>query len=234
MKALSTLKSAIDQRSFVGIIALVLLTPVLQPQLAFAAALQTLEQPTAQIFEIKVTDSSLLDSTPKPNEVQNSLNIQSLADNDPLVIKLKQYLKSNDSPLGEYAPEIVKQPQWQRALAISYVESHMGRDCFNNNCSGMGGAPGTKSWRKYATKLDWFIDLNTLLEKPAYKDIHNTFQKMRGFYVYPGSANWVNGATKKYNELMALTTDAENESRTLAQSHNTELATLVTFAETTN
>src|SRR5947207_1645205 len=195
MKALFSLKSAIGQSPKIGIIALVLLTPVIFPRLAFAAEQQTLGQQN-QIFEIKITDSAQLNQSPK----QNSLSIKDVADNDPLIVNLKQYLEDNDSPLGEFASEMVKQPQWQRALAISYVESHMGRDCYNNNCSGMGGAPGTPTWHKYATKLDWFIDLNNLLEKPVYKDIHNTFQKMKGFYVQPGSAAWVNGATKKYND----------------------------------
>ncbi len=165
---------------------------------------------------------------------QNSLTIQTVQENDPLVVNLKQFLKDNDSPLGEYASEIIKQPQWQRALAISYVESHMGRNCFDNNCSGIGVKPGHPSWRKYTTKLDWFIDLNTLLEKPIYKEKYTTFKKMRGIYVNPGSDNWVNGAQQKYNQLMALTEKSENEARALAQTHTSEIALLSTFPETTN
>lgn len=237
MKALLTLKSAIDQSSFVGIIALILLTPMLQPQLALAAALQTAEQQPAKIFEIKVTDSSLLDPAPKSNITQSSLAIQTVEDNDPLVIKLKKFLDDNDSPLGVYAPEMIKEPQWPRALAISYVESHMGRDCYDNNCSGIGVKPGHPLWRKYNTKLDWFIDLNKLLEKPIYKEKYTTFKKMKGVYVYPGSNSWVYGAEQKYNQIMALITEAENESRAMAQKaqyRNMELAALPTFSETTN
>lgn len=237
MKALSTLRSAIDQSSYIGIIALVSLFPVILPHMALAAELQTSGQPTALVFEIKVSDPSILDQTPKPKNIPNSLSIQTISDNDPLVIKLKQYLAENDSPLGEYADKIVLQPQWQRALAVSYVESHMGRDCFNNNCSGIGVKPGHSSWRKYPTKLDWFIDLNNLLEKPIYKDKYNTFKKMKGVYVQPGSAAWVNGAEKKYGELMALTAEADAESRQLAESqqkHIVEIAALSTFSENTN
>ena len=229
MKALTTLKSAINQSTYLGIAALVSLIPVITPHLAFAAE-QTSGQPTAQIFEI--TDPSALDQSPKQNN--NSLSIQTVSDNDPLVIKLRAYLVANGSPLDIYAPEIVKQPQWQRALAISFVESNMGKYCFNNNCSGMGGAPGTPSWRKYETKLDWFIDLINLLEKPIYKEKYTTFKQMKGIYVYPGSDSWVYGSQKKYNELMDLTAQAETESRTLAQSHQTELATLTTFDQNNN
>src|SRR5438132_1564659 len=120
MNALSNFKSAIGQSSHVGIIALISLIPVIVPHLALAAELQTSSKQN-QIFEIKVSDPNITDQTPKPND-QNLLTIQTIQDNDPLVIALKQFLNDNDSPLGEYAPEIVKQPQWQRALAISYVE----------------------------------------------------------------------------------------------------------------
>jgi hypothetical protein len=78
MKALLTLKSAIDQSSFVGIIALALLTPVLFPQLASAAALQTSEQSSAQVFEINVADLSSLSSTPKQNNIQNSVSLNDI------------------------------------------------------------------------------------------------------------------------------------------------------------
>ena len=232
MKALTTLKSAINQSPVFGIMALVMLVPVIYPHYALAAEQQTSGQ-SAQIFEIKITDLSLLSQTPKLNP-QNSLSMQAIENNDPLVISLKQYLEDNDSPLGEYAAEIVKQPQWQRALAISYVESHMGRNCYDNNCSGIGVKPGHPSWRKYATKLDWFIDLNKLLEKPIYKEKYTTFQKMKGVYVQPGSAAWVNGATKKYTDLMAITTQAELDRRELAQIHIDNITALATFPENLN
>ena len=105
---------------------------------------------------------------------------------------------------------------------------------FDNNCSGIGVKPGHPSWRKYKTKLDWFIDLNNLLEKPIYKEKYTTFKKMRGVYVQPGSDNWVNGATKKYNDFMAITTQAEIDRQALAQSHIDAITALVTFPENIN
>lgn len=233
MKALSTLRSAINQSSNFGIIALVMLIPVIMPQFALAAELQTAGQSKAKIFEIKIADSSLIDSTKKTSE-NNSLSIETVGENDPLVIKLKEFLDKYDSPLGEYSTEIIKQPQWQRALAVSYVESHMGKYCFDNNCSGIGVKPGHPSWRKYKTKLDWFIDLNNLLEKPIYKEKYTTFAKMKGVYVQPGSQNWVNGAQKKYNELMEITEQAEVQRQELAQKHAVIITALATFPETTN
>ncbi len=128
-----------------------------------------------------------------------------------LAPKVKAYLESKGSPLAVYADEIVKQPQWQRALAISYVESNFGKRCADNNCSGIGGAPSMKSWRKYPTKLDWFKDLSALLEKPTYKVKYTNCNSMKGVYVVPGSATWVNGCNKISNELIALTSRADNE-----------------------
>ncbi len=233
MKALTTLKSSIDKGSHFGILALISLLPVLVPAHALAAELKT-SGTQNQVFEIKVENPNLEVLTPKLNNNQNILTIDTLAENDPLVIKLKQYLADNNSPLGEYAPEMVKLPQWQRALAISYVESHMGKYCANNNCSGIGGAPGTPTWRKYATKLDWFTDLTDLLEKPMYKEKFDTFKKMRGVYVQPGSLAWVSGAQRKYDELMELSLNAEIERQGLALQQSQIASTIGTFSEVAN
>src|SRR5476649_1910386 len=118
MKALLTLKSAIDQSSFVGIIALVLLTPVLFPQLASAAQLQTSEQPSAQVFEIKVTDSGLLDSAPNQNNSQNSITVNDIQQLDPLTVNLQAYLQDNNSPLQGYVPQLLEHENWPTIVAI--------------------------------------------------------------------------------------------------------------------
>lgn len=229
MKALLFLKSTLNKSSNIGIIALISLVPQLTPHIALA---QDLGQPTAKIFEINVSDSSLLSQSPKQNE--NSLSIETVTENDPLVVNLTAYLKKHNSPLEPYASEMVKQPQWQRALAISWVESNFCKRHADNNCSGIGVAPGHKSWRKYPTHLEWFKDMAKLMEKPIYKEKYTTFKKMRGVYVQPGSDNWVNGAQKKFNELNQLTLDSENQTRELAQKHFVEIASLYTFTDSTN
>src|ERR1039458_8914741 len=121
MKALLTLRYAINQSSSVGIIALVLLTPFIQPGLVSAAALQTSEQSTAQVFEIKVADSSLLDSTPKQNDVQNSITFSDIQATDPLTVNLQAYLQDNNSPLQGYTKELLAEGNWKTILAISFV-----------------------------------------------------------------------------------------------------------------
>ncbi len=160
----------------------------------------------------------------KTEAEEKSLAIETVIANDPLVNNLKLYLEKHRSPLAEFAGEMVKQPQWQRALAISWVESNFCKRHMDNNCSGIGVAPGHKLWRKYETHLDWFKDMSALMEKPIYKEKYTTFQKMKGVYVQPGSANWVNGAQKKYNELMKLTEDSEIQKITQIQQKNTLVA----------
>jgi hypothetical protein len=188
------------------------LTVVMYPH-SVAAAYAASSANTSLVFEINSKANTEL------NQNISLASYQDLVANDPLVKNLKTYLEKHNSPLAEYAPQIVLLPQWQRALAISWVESNFGRFCHSNNCSGIGGAPGMKSWRTYATKLDWFEDMTALLEKPIYKEKYTSCTTMKGVYVVPGSANWVNGCTKKSQELMALTVQSEQER--IALVHNT-------------
>ena len=197
------------------------------PEVSMAASLQN-EGQNQLVFEVKNLNSN---SNLQSGSV--GLRLADVAQNDPLVNNLKLYLAKHSSPLSEYSDQIILQPQWQRALAISYVESHFGRFCHSNNCSGIGGAPGMRTWRKYTDKLQWFKDMAQLMEKPIYKDKYNTFQKMKGVYVQPGTANWVNGATKKYDELMKLTEESETQRIALAQK-NTETLALATFPDNSN
>lgn len=208
MKALFTLKSAINQSTIFGFSALIALIPAIYPEVALGHTQQTSGRTDALVFEIKDLSKLTADNS---DQNQNLLTVEQLKNSDPLTIRLKAYLEKHKSPLAEYAAEIPHNPQWQRALAVSWVESNFGRFCADNNCSGIGVAPGHKSWRKYTTKLDWFKDMSKLMETPRYKEKFTTFEKMRGVYVQPGSDAWVFGAKKKYAELMALTTEAEKE-----------------------
>jgi hypothetical protein len=197
MKALFTLKSAINQPTVFATIALISLISVIYPGIGKAEySLQTTGQNTkALVFEIK--------NQPKI-QTQSSLSIQTIANQDPLPPLLQKYLADHNSPLAPYAADMVQLPNWKMALSISFVESNMCIHQVDNNCSGMGGAPGSKTWRKYATQLDWFTDLNNLLNKPIYADKYNTFEKMKGVYVQPGSPAWVHGAEKIYAQLSDL------------------------------
>jgi hypothetical protein len=199
-----------------SIIALSLVGWVLPSNSAFALSETEAEQnqPNLEVKNLNL----------KTETADKSLTLDAVIANDPLVNNLKLYLEKHRSPLAEFAGEIIKQPQWQRALAISWVESNFCKRHMDNNCSGIGVAPGHKLWRKYETHLDWFKDMSALMEKPIYKEKYTTFQKMRGVYVQPGSANWVNGAQKKYNELIKLTQESEVQKITQISQKNNLLA----------
>ena len=235
MKAQFTLGSSIDRNAVIAAITLVSLAFWIYPEASFGAGLhQTSEtsepKQSALVFEIKNPETVIQ----KSQTNTNLITFDEIVKTDPLVPKLQAYLESKDSPLAEYAAEIVQQPQWKRSLAISFVESNFGKYCANNNCSGIGVAPGHASWRKYETKLDWFKDMSKLMETPRYKERFTTYKTMRGIYVYPGSARWVYGAEKVDAELTKMETEANelriaslpNTNVTSASMQNIELATL--------
>ncbi len=221
MKALLTLRSGLSKGLVIA--SMVSLVSLVYPEIVLATNTQAAGENTALVFEVK-------DPIQNPKINQNSITFEEVVQNDPLVKKLRAYLENLNSPLAPYAGEIVQQPQWQRALAISWVESNMCIHHVDNNCSGIGVAPGHPSWRKYETQLDWFKDMAQLLEKPLYKEQLTTFKQMKGVYVQPGSWNWVYGAQSKYNDLMAMTNETEQE-RKLAALQIPLKAALATFPE---
>ena len=200
---------------------MVSLVSVIYPEIGKAAySLQANSQnSTALVFEIK---NQLVFQN------QGSFTLQNLESNDPLTTLVQNYLDDHNSPLSAYAGQIVQLPNWKKALAISYVESNMGIHCVDNNCSGIGGAPGTKTWRKYNTKLDWFKDLDQLLSQARYTEKYTTCQKMNGYYVQPGSPSWVYGCEKVYSEL----TDLEEQAQ--AQVSVAHTSTQLALADTYN
>ena len=112
--------------------------------------------------------------------------------------KLKQYLEEKKSPFAEIVGTIAELKHWKMVLAISNSESSLGKNCYTNNCSGIGVEPGHPYWREYATKADWAKDMDKLIEK-RYKDW--TLEEMNGVYNHPGSANWIMASKQILEEL---------------------------------
>lgn len=204
MKAPFSLSSAIEK--VVVILAFFPVVFMVYPEFAAAAYTAQNSGEKALVFEISSKPTQKLLTYNELAQYHSRTDINTI-----LAPKVKAYLESKGSPLAPYANEIVKQPQWQRALAISYVESNFGKRCADNNCSGIGVHPSHPSWRRYPTKLDWFKDMSALLEKPIYKERYTNCKAMMGVYVVPGSPRWLNGCNTVSNELLAITTQAENE-----------------------
>lgn len=219
MKALLTLKTAINHSSLVSLVALIILAPLLYP----AAAAQASGE-SAVVFKI---NSHL--------QNQNSITYSQLASSDPLVVKLTEYLEDKQSPLAEYSAEIVTYTNWKRALAISLVESNMcrftpkyalnGKTMESYNCSGIGG----DSFRKYESYMDWFADMDALLSKPNY--VNRPIEKFIGYYVVPGSNNWKYGVKKTEAELTEIQEQANQERIALLTHQQVAIATPVTNAQ---
>lgn len=213
MKAPLNLNSAVQK--VLAILAFVPLTFLVYPEFAVAAHTAQNQGDKALVFEISSNQTQKLLTYSELAQYHAKSDVSTY-----LAPKVKAYLESKGSPLAQYADEIVKQPQWQRALAISYVESNFGKRCADNNCSGIGVSPSHKSWRRYPTKLDWFKDMSAILEKPIYKERYVNCNQMRGVYVVPGSARWVNGCNAISNELLAITAQAEAEKVAFIQNYN--------------
>ncbi len=176
-------------------------------------SLQAQNGKMAQVFD--------LNSKPNKKLVQDSL-VQtsiSLADivtpADLLAPKIQEYLHSKGSPLAQIDPNwILTQNNSFRAIAISFVESNMckrtpkrlvaGRVVESYNCSGIANGK-----RVYNSYQEWFEDMNNLLNKPAY--VNRPIEKFLGFYVVPGSSNWLNGVKKVEGDLRHLELEAQRE-----------------------
>lgn len=113
--------------------------------------------------------------------------------------KLKEYLEERNSPFAtdDQALQAFAESQNMKLMvAISFVESTFGKNCYYYNCSGIGGAP--PNLRRYDSYAEWIYDFDNLLEE-SYKDLAP--EQFIGFYVQPGSPNWLYGVKQVLQEL---------------------------------
>ncbi len=113
--------------------------------------------------------------------------------------KLKAYLISKNSPFADDEATInafAQSKNMKLMVAISFVESTLGKHCYFYNCSGIGGTP--PNLRKYNSYAEWIADFDDLLER-RYKDLPP--EKFIGIYVQPGSPNWIYGVKQVIREF---------------------------------
>lgn len=113
--------------------------------------------------------------------------------------RLKAYLESKRSPFATEDAALdafVASKNMKMMVAISFVESTFGQNCYYYNCSGIGGTP--PSLRKYNSYAEWIADFDSLLER-RYKDVPP--EKFIGLYVQPGSPNWIYGVNQVIDEF---------------------------------
>lgn len=139
-------------------------------------------------------DNDMLFNTPL-EALQEYLQTQATAAAlDGRKVKLAAYLKEKNSPLAGEAGTIAEQDHWKLILAISFAESTLGKRCYYNNCSGIGGS----NIRAYKSLKNWILDFNRLLEK-RYKG--DTLEQMCGVYVQPCNPNWLLATRQILSEL---------------------------------
>lgn len=113
--------------------------------------------------------------------------------------KLQAYLASKNSPFAD-DPEAIQafasSKNMKMMVAISFVESTFGKNCYYYNCSGIGGTP--PKLRKYDSYAEWIRDFDNLLES-RYKDVPP--EEFVGLYVQPGSPNWIYGVNQVLAEF---------------------------------
>ena len=113
--------------------------------------------------------------------------------------KLRVYLESKNSPFAKDEAALdafVASKNMKMMVAISFVESTFGKNCYYYNCSGIGGTP--PNLRKYDSYAEWIKDFDDLLER-RYKDIPP--EKFIGLYVQPGSPPWLAGVRQVIREF---------------------------------
>lgn len=113
--------------------------------------------------------------------------------------KLRAYLASKNSPFAKDESALdafVESRNMKLMVAISFVESTFGKNCYYYNCSGIGGTP--PRLRKYNNYAEWIRDFDDLLER-RYKDLPP--EEFIGLYVQPGSPNWLYGVKQVLAEF---------------------------------
>jgi hypothetical protein len=146
-----------------------------------------------------------------------------------LAPSLKQYLQSKGSPIAAFADEIpAKYNNYKRVIAISFVESNMCKrtpkirtkhgSVETHNCSGIGGGS-----RVYGSYEEWFADMNNLMNKPNYAN--RPLEKFLGYYVVPGSKNWLNGVKKVEGDIAYLENNAAQQLAAMKNNPSLSIAT---------
>lgn len=110
---------------------------------------------------------------------------------------LQKYLAVQKSPLANddgALDALLRARNMKMILAISFVESNICKHQINYNCSGIGGS----QLKKYENFASWIDDFDSLLEK-RYKDL--PVEKFIGYYVQPGSQNWIDGVYQILGDL---------------------------------
>lgn len=159
-------------------------------------------QQNSQTFEIKLQSNQDLDGSDAglayDEIVSSQQQTQQTADINREVTLVQSYLQSKGSPLANYTGILLAQPDWKTIIAISNSESTLGKHCYVNNCSGIFGQNGLRTYENIPA---WIVDMQNLLTT-RYSGW--SLQQMDGVYVYPRSKSWIMASSSVYNDLTQI------------------------------
>src|SRR6266481_4610013 len=129
-----------SKEKFIVIIALFSLISWHIPGIRTAYAKTDDQQNTSKILEIKTQiDLSDLEKQKEQEIAFEKLNKK--------VALLRAYLQSKNAPLADYSEFLLAQEDWKKIIAISNSESSLGAHCYYNNCSGIFGPNGLRTYK---------------------------------------------------------------------------------------
>jgi hypothetical protein len=124
-----------------------------------------------------------------------------------MIVKLRQYLEANKSPLAEHAGVLVSTKNWKKIIALANAESTMCRryPTSTANCWGVGGS---NLWDFGSDLSDGVLGMNKFLNNyPLRSTVKYTdmpFKQMNGLYKQPAAAHWLYNVQSVYDELTIL------------------------------
>ncbi len=163
-----------------------------------AARRASLAEDGVKVFSQQVIDvaSPVFGGLVKENREEVDSKVEQLAIRKD---KLRAYLASKKSPFVDDEATLdafAQSKNMKMMVAISFVESTFGKNCYYFNCSGIGGTP--PKLRKYNSYAEWVKDFDNLLES-RYKNVPP--EDFIGLYVQPGSPNWIYGVKQVLREF---------------------------------
>jgi len=178
-------------RSLILATLLAALLPLLMPNIAHGAGVvRTADEPT---FEIKISKYNLSQINSLFNKDKDPIEV------DPVALRKeslrKYFTEVRPSRFVGSVDTLAEQPHWRKVIAISFVESTLGKRCYFNNCWGITYSSGLAKFKT----LDEGIKVHNDLIARRYAD--KTYQQMNCVYVQPCNPRWVKGVLQIEAEL---------------------------------
>lgn len=192
--------------------------------IAQASSLQSQGFNPALVFNIEPKPNSEEQTTQTP---VTSLRVDEVIKNDPLTIKLQEYLGSKGSPFAPCASTLVQQSAWKKIVSLSNAESAFGKYTTPGSYNYWGVMAGNKLKKMGNDPCEAIVNMQSFLENypknsaVKYKDMPidcGPGRKlcMNGFYKQPYAYHWTANNLAIINVLDKMEAEAMLERTALA------------------